>query len=84
MAYTRNYRTVVPLDPGTDLEVARWLARESFERKAAGDCLQIIEYTEAEVGADEIPPKVGKQLPRPLTDYLWFEFSAVATAVTSA
>lgn len=80
MAYTRSYRTIVPLDPGADLEVARWLARESFERKAAGDCLTIIEYTETAVAADQIPPKVAKQLPRPLTDYQWLEFSAVASA----
>lgn len=80
MAYTRNYHTVIPLEPQADLEVARWLVRESFERKAASDCLHITDYSESELTADQIPPKAAKQLARPLTEYLWYEFSAVASA----
>lgn len=79
MPYTRRYHTIVPVEPGVDLDVLRWLVRESFERKAAGDSLRIAEYVEAEIGADEIPPKAAKQLGRPLTDFLWHSFSAVAT-----
>ena len=84
MAYTRTYRTVVPLDPGADLDIARWLARESFEQKAAGDCLVIVGYSESSVAADEIPPKAAKQLGRPLDYYQWLAFTATATAASSA
>lgn len=84
MAYTRTYRTVVPLDPGADLDVARWLARESFELKAAGDCLHIVTYAESTVTAADLPPKAAKQLGRPLDYYQWYEFTATATAATSA
>lgn len=79
MPYTRRYHAVIPTDPDVDLDVLRWLARESFEIKAANDCLHIIEYTEGTLAADEIPPKAAKQLGRPLTDYTWHSFSAVAT-----
>ena len=80
MAYTRTYRTVVPLEPDDDAEVARWLARESFERKASGDCLVIIDYAEAVLDAADIPPKAAKQLGRPLDHYRWLSFTAKATA----
>lgn len=84
MAYTRTYRTVVPLEPGADLDIARWLARESFEQKAAGDCLQIVTYAESTVATDDIPPKAAKQLGRPLDYYQWYSFTATATAASSA
>lgn len=80
MAYVRTYRTVLPLDPGADLDVTRWLARESFERKAVGDHLTILTWSEAEVDSADIPPKAAKRLPRPAGDYLWLEFTATATA----
>ena len=80
MAYTRTYQTIIPLDDGVDLEVARWLMRESFERKAAGDALHIDTYVEAEVDAAEIPPKAGKYLPKPISAYRWHQFTATATA----
>lgn len=75
MSYERKYRTIVPVERGADLEVARWLARESFETKATGDGLEIVEYGERDVAVDEIPPKALEQLGRPLTDFDWFEFS---------
>ena len=85
MAYTRTYTTVIPVEPGADAATLRWLTRESFERKAAGDLLTIVEYTETTLSADDIPPKAGKQLPRPISDYTWHKFTATATAtVTSA
>lgn len=75
MAYERRYRTVVPIELGADVELGRWLARESFEKKAASDGLNIVDYSEREVPVDDIPPKVLEQLGRPLTDFTWFEFS---------
>jgi hypothetical protein len=77
MAYTRTFSTVIPVEPGADLEVLRWLTRETFERKAELDALRIIDYTEAEVDPDELPPKAAKQLGRPLTEFQWHRFSAV-------
>lgn len=78
MPYQRTYKSIVPIEVGADLAVARWLARESFENKSAADCLEIIEYSERDVLVDEIPPKVIDQLGRPLTDFTWHEFTATA------
>lgn len=83
MPYTRTYKTTVPVDTDADLAVLRWLARESFERTATNDALAIISYTETEVPASEIPPKIGKVLPKPLTDYRFFRFVATATTTIS-
>lgn len=77
MVYERQYRTVVPIELGADVQVARWLARESFEKRAISDGLNIVSYAEREVPVDEIPPKALGQLGRPLTDFMWFEFSGV-------
>lgn len=77
MAYEKTYRTVVPVEPGADLGVVRWLARESFERKATVDALRIEAYDERQVPVDEIPPKAMEQLGRPLTDFEWFEFTGL-------
>jgi hypothetical protein len=82
VAYTRTYRTVIPVDSDADLEVLRWLTRESFEVKAEGDALRIIEYSENLVPADTIPPKVGRQLGRPVTTFQWYAFEAKATNET--
>lgn len=84
MPYTRQYRTVIPLEAGGDADVMRWLAREACERKAAGDCLRVTDWREDRLTPDAIPPKVGKQLGRPITDFEWFAFTATAVAVTSA
>lgn len=84
MAYTRTYHTIIPVEPDADLDVLRWLTRESFERKADSDCLRIVDYTETEIGADQIPPKAAKRLPRPVSDYQWHSFTATATVPASA
>lgn len=79
MAYQKQYRTIVPVEHGLDHDQARWLARESFEKRAAADALNIADadYTERQVPVDEIPPKVLEQLGRPLTDFDFFEFTAI-------
>lgn len=79
MAYTRTYRTVVPVDPGADIDVLRWLARESFENKAEGDGLRITSWAEATIEPYDLPPKAAKQLGKPLTDFAFYEFTAQAT-----
>lgn len=80
MAYTRTYTTTVPVEPGTDEATLLWLTRESFERKAEGDCLHIVEFHSSVVDPADIPPKVAEQLGRPLTDFQWWQFGAVASA----
>lgn len=77
MTYQKNYRTIVPVEIGLDHETARWLARESFEKRAASDGLELVDYTERDVPVDEIPPKAMEQLGRPLTDFSWFEFTGL-------
>ena len=55
-----------------------WLTRESFDRKAAGDALVIVEFLDlGEVPAEDIPPKVEKQLGAPATDFVWRAFEGV-------
>ena len=78
MAYAKTLTTIVPVDSGDDLELLRWLTRESFERKAESDLLRITEYTETPVDPADIPPKVGTQLGRPVEEFSWFEFTAIA------
>ncbi|AAD17590.1 hypothetical protein TM4_22 [Mycobacterium phage TM4] len=77
MAYQKSYRTVVPLEPGTDRDVALWLVRESFERKAEGDALVLVEFAHRDVDAADLPPKAEKQLGRPLTDFEFVEYTGV-------
>lgn len=77
MAYTKSYRTIVPIEPGADIELARWLARESFERTAGDMGLTIIEYAEREVPWIDLPPKAAEHLARPADEYTWFEFTGV-------
>ncbi|AEK09837.1 minor tail protein [Mycobacterium phage Pixie] len=78
MPYTKIYRTVLPLEAEHDVEQARWLTRESFERKAAQHGLQIVDYTERVLGLDEIPPKAADHLPLPLSAYTFHEFVGTA------
>lgn len=78
MAYTRQYRTILPLQKTDDLDVALWLTRESFDRRAASEFLQIIEFSHRPIDPDTLPPKAAKQLGRPLTDFVWIEYSGTA------
>lgn len=77
MTYQKRYRNIVPIVHGVDLDTARWLARESFENKAAGDGVELVEYNERVVPASDIPPKAMEQLGRPLTDFTFYEFSGL-------
>lgn len=76
-AQDKRYRVIVPAELGADRDVLRWLARESFEKTAASDGRQVVEYYERDVPPGEIPPKVVEQLGRSATDFDWFEFSGV-------
>ena len=92
MAVTKTYRTVIPAPPGTDLEVMRWLVRESFDLKAASEGLTISDYTETELEANDLTPtSTSKQQSfasrvfeiifniAPTDAYQWFQFTAVAS-----
>lgn len=52
---TRPYKTTIPYTADTDLDLLRWLTRESFEQKSAADNLILIEYTEHDVDPATIP-----------------------------
>ncbi|ASR85910.1 minor tail protein [Mycobacterium Phage Niklas] len=77
MPYTKSYRTIIPVEPGADLEVLRWLTRESFENAAGSMGLAITEYAEREVPWLDLPPKAAEHLPLRADEYTWLEFSAV-------
>ena len=91
MAVTRNYRTVIPAAPGTDLTVMRWLVRESFEVKAASEGLTISDYAENQLEVNDLTPASKTKQQNfasrvfeiifniaPSDAYQWFEFTAVA------
>lgn len=93
MASTKKYRTVIPVEPGSDMAVVRWLVRESFDVRAAWDGLQIDTFTEVELSATDLTPTTttkqqtfGSRLFQIIfnntaaTEYQWYEFSAVASA----
>lgn len=56
---------------------ARWLARESFERLAAEDRLELVEYHEDLVDPADVPPKIVERMGRPADAFLWFRFSGL-------
>ncbi len=78
MAYTKHLRSVVPVAPGDDVELLRWLTRESFETAAGNQGLTVVEYAEAILSPDQIPPKAAEHLALPIEAYEWREFAAVA------
>lgn len=59
-----------------DILIARWLGRESFEKTAAGDRLDLVEYHERLIPPDEVDPRLA-DLVGPLDGFIWFEFSGV-------
>ena len=59
-----------------DMLLARWLGRESFERTAAGDRLELVEYHERIVPLDEVDPRLADMV-GPLDGFVWFEFSGL-------
>jgi hypothetical protein len=90
--FEKRYKTIVPvlrpagLDPLTELggddehqdhATARWLGRESFENTAAGDRLELVEYSERLVPLEEVNPTLADMLGRPVADFDWFEFSGL-------
>ncbi|WVX89643.1 minor tail protein [Mycobacterium phage Feyre] len=77
MGASKQFSTTVPIEPDADIEVARWLARESIERTADNRGMKIHDYTETIVPAADIPPKMGEHLPLPIDAYVWYRFTAV-------
>lgn len=59
-----------------DLILARWLGRESFEKTAAGDRLDLVEYHERIVPLADVDPRLAEKL-GPLDAFVWFEFSGL-------
>lgn len=90
--YEKRYKSVVPIprpagrDPLTELggddehqdhAIARWLGRESFERTAAGDRLELVEYAERVVPLEDVDPRLAELLGRPVDDFDWLELSGL-------
>lgn len=87
--FEKQYKTVVPIklpagydrpltidehrEGHPDLLLARWLGRESFEKTAADDRLELVEYHERIVPPDEVDPRLVEVL-GPLDQYVFFEF----------
>lgn len=87
MAYQKRYRAVVPVprEQANQDDLLVWLTRESFDRQAAGDCLQLVEFTDrGELAPDDIPPLAEKQLGAPAADFVWRSFEGVGQRAVDA
>lgn len=60
-----------------DLILARWLGRESFEKTAAEDRLDLVEYHERIVPLEDVNPTLAELLGQPIDTFVWFEFSGL-------
>ncbi|OHU55922.1 hypothetical protein BKG83_17255 [Mycobacteroides chelonae] len=78
MTAARQLRTLFPQPPDTDVDVLRWLARESFELTAAAEGLHIVEYRASTVPPESIPRAAQDHLDLPIETYTWHEFVAFA------
>lgn len=77
--HQKRYRAIIPTEPDTDLDLLRWLTRESFELRATDDGLVIVEYQdEGTVPHALIPPANAEHLDHPIEHYTWREFTALA------
>lgn len=77
----KSYRRIIPVlasVPDADLDVLRWLTRESLEVTAASDGLVVVDWSESAVPASSIPESNREHLARPITAYVWREFVATA------
>ncbi len=74
MIHTKKLRVTTPVSPETDLDALRWFTAESFYKRAADLNVEIIEYTEMEVDAKEIPSKTRAIFP----NARWFRFEAIS------
>ncbi|QBP29775.1 hypothetical protein SEA_TYPHA_120 [Mycobacterium phage Typha] len=76
---TTEYHRVIPLAPGHDADLLRWLTRESFENLARNDGLVITEYAEEQVTPSHVPMSVARDLELPVDQYDWWLFTATVT-----
>lgn len=82
MAYERTETTVVPVPReilGTDDEQTLiWLARESFDRVAQANALELAEFRDlGELSEDEIPPMQEQTHSCPFSTHSWRRFEGV-------
>lgn len=78
MAGQRSYRPpLIPVERGADVDIVRWLARESVEKTVAADGMHLVEYHEREVPAGEVPKAWAEHLGRPIAEFTWYEIRAV-------
>lgn len=87
--FERRYKSVVPIprpkgvddypesfegEGHPDFILARWLGRESVERVAASDRLEVVDYHDRVIPLDEVDPRLGELLGKPVDAFVWFEF----------
>ena len=72
--HTTSFTVTTPITAGLDVEALRWYTRESFEKLAESRNVEIVEYSETEVPAEDIPAPTRKTYP----DAKWMRFDAVA------
>ncbi|MEC4616181.1 hypothetical protein [Tsukamurella tyrosinosolvens] len=84
MAYQQELRTIVGIPrkdmekPGAE-EILLWLARESFERAAAGELLELVTFNDVgEFDAEDVPPAQEAELGVPASEFVWREFTGIA------
>jgi hypothetical protein len=82
--YERTYKSVVPIPirgddevRAKDGELARWLGRERFEIVVAGDRLEVVEYADRQIPIEEVDPRLGEMLGKPVEAFDWYEFRGV-------
>ena len=75
---TKTYQAIIPVKPGSDIAVLRWLTRESFDKKAAAESLTITGYTENTLLPADVKPEAANSIGN-LSDYLWYKFTATAS-----
>lgn len=80
----KHVSRIIPVEPGTDLELLKWLTRESFEVTAASDQCRILSYSAGQLDAAQIPVKVADDLPHPVEHYDWWLFTADLERVSDA
>lgn len=84
MAFQQELRTIVGI-PRRDMEkpdaeaTLLWLARESFERVAASEMLELVTFNDAgEFDPEDVPPVQEAALGAPAADFVWREFTGIA------
>ncbi|AID58834.1 minor tail protein [Mycobacterium phage Gaia] len=70
---TRTLEVIAPITPDMEVDVLRWLNRESFEIMAEDRGLMVIDYIETELD----PKTISRESRELMPDARWVEFKVV-------